>query len=90
MVVSGRLGDGRSGSDHRYVDRIASEKCAHHSRRRRRAHSVGNAALGQDASSELQANRAPRSTASDKIGGQPALILYILMEAARPSPTFSR
>jgi hypothetical protein len=52
--------------------------------------SVGNAALGHDASSEPRANRASRSTVSDKISGQPALILYILMEATRPSPMFSR
>jgi hypothetical protein len=27
---------------------------------------------------------------SDKARGQPAFILYILMEAARPAPMFSR
>jgi hypothetical protein len=52
--------------------------------------SVGKAALGHDASSEPRANRAPRPTVSDKISGQGALILYILMETARLSPMFSR
>ena len=49
------------------------------------AESVGKAALGHDASSEPRANRASRPTVSDKSSGQRALILYILMEAARPS-----
>jgi hypothetical protein len=52
--------------------------------------SVGYAALGHDASSETRANRASRPTVSDKVSGQPAFILYILMEAARPAPMFSR
>ena len=54
------------------------------------AASVGKAALGHDASSEPRANRASRPTVSDKVSGQRALILYILMEAARRSPTLSR
>jgi hypothetical protein len=52
--------------------------------------SVGKAALGHDASSETRANRPSHPTASDKVGGQPAIILYILMEAGRPLPIFSR
>jgi hypothetical protein len=52
--------------------------------------SVGKAALSHDASSEPRANRASRPTVSDKINGQPALILFILMEAAPRSPMFSR
>jgi len=51
--------------------------------------SVGDAALGHDASSETRANRASRPTVSDKISGQSAFILYIFMEAARHSPMFS-
>jgi hypothetical protein len=52
--------------------------------------SVGYAALGHNASSETRVNRASRPTVSDKARGQPAFILYILMEAARPAPMFSR
>jgi hypothetical protein len=52
--------------------------------------SVGKTALGHDASSEPRYNRGSRPTVSDKVSGQPALILYILMEAARHSVTFSR
>lgn len=54
------------------------------------ADSVGKAARGHDAPPEPRANRASHPTASDKGSGQRALILYILMEAARLSPTFSR
>ena len=52
--------------------------------------SLGDAALGHDASSETRVNRASRPTVSDKASGQRAFILYILMEAARPSSRFSR
>jgi len=50
--------------------------------------SVGDAALGHNASSEPRANRASHPTT--RLAGQPAFILYILMEAVRPSPMFSR
>jgi len=52
--------------------------------------SVGDAALAHDASSETRANRASHPTVSHKVSGQDAFILYILMEAARPAPMFSR
>ena len=52
--------------------------------------SVGEAARGQDAPTEPRANRASHPTVSDKVSGQRALIVYILMEAARSSPGFSR
>ena len=52
--------------------------------------SVGDAALGHDAFSETRANRGARPTVSNKVSGSGAFIFYILMEAARGAPMFSR
>ena len=46
---------------------------------------IGKAAPGDDASSEAQTNRASRPKVSEEISDRAALILYILMEASRPS-----
>jgi hypothetical protein len=52
---------------------------------------VGDATLSRGASAvEARPNRGARPTANDRASGHPGLALYMLIEAARPLPMFSR